>query len=282
MSHNFTDDESQVPAVAELELAEVRLALGRRGLLLGPDAALTPVMVDRLLGRVEMLAKAVIYAHLALDLDMGDDEPTFQCCRAVCGHGPVCPVGDMLDFAMRITELTEADIEPLNSARLLAKQEPVTSKRITGAPGAWRRYLEAERLLERDVIETWREALLRFAKSRGCEVACLASYDVFVERGDDELRAAWCALYDNRLLPGLPSGDEGSLSTGIASVGADERHEADRAISSECTFTYDPRSLSEMAAADALPYGHDSPLVRCRRPAGHDGRHGDEGEKEEK
>lgn len=39
-----------------------------------------------------------------------------------------------------------------------------------------------------------------------------------------------------------------------------------------CSFTFDPRSLGEMAAAGAYPYGARG-LVRCALPAGHDGRH---------
>jgi hypothetical protein len=182
----------------------VTLALGRRGLLLGPDVASATVMVERLLERVGMLAKAVIYAHLALDLDMGDGEVTFQCCRGVCGHGPGCPVGDALDLAMRISSLVEADIEPLNRSRALEKQEPIAPGRITGAPGTERYYREAEDLLRRTDLETWREALIRFSEHRGCRDSCAAVYDEHAQRGDDELRAAWCALYENQLLAAEP------------------------------------------------------------------------------
>jgi hypothetical protein len=79
---------------------------------------------------IEKLAKAVLAAHQALDIDMGDGEPTWQCCNSVCGHGR-CVVGDAVEIAARVSELTEADISSMNYARRMGGLQPplLVSKR---------------------------------------------------------------------------------------------------------------------------------------------------------
>jgi hypothetical protein len=71
------------------------------------------------------LAKAVLVAGKALNLDMGDGEATYQCCRAVCGHPPSCPIGDALLIAERLTKLDADDIAGLNESRQAENQAPV-------------------------------------------------------------------------------------------------------------------------------------------------------------
>lgn len=75
-------------------------------------------------GALAILAKAVIAASQALDIDMGDGEATYQCCNAVCGHGSECLVGRALDLANRLASLTIADVANMNHARALGGIQP--------------------------------------------------------------------------------------------------------------------------------------------------------------
>lgn len=45
---------------------------------------------------LDTLIVGVMRAENALNIDMGDGEPTYQCCNAVCGHPPSCLVGQAI------------------------------------------------------------------------------------------------------------------------------------------------------------------------------------------
>lgn len=51
-------------------------------------------------------------------------------------------------------------------------------------------------VVKRQEDETWREAVIRYAKPYGLERECLEIYDADVSNGTDESRAAWNALYE--------------------------------------------------------------------------------------
>jgi hypothetical protein len=83
----------------------------------------------------ELLAKAVLAAHQALNIDMGDGELTYQCCNAVCGHGGRnhCLIGNALEIAERCVNLTEEDLESMNKSRTYGGHEPLkpTTNKLT-------------------------------------------------------------------------------------------------------------------------------------------------------
>lgn len=73
------------------------------------------------------LAKGVLAANLALDIDMGDGETTYQCCNAVCGHCN-CLVGDALLIAKSVTKLSPEDLALMNKQRKAPYQVPLTPR----------------------------------------------------------------------------------------------------------------------------------------------------------
>lgn len=75
------------------------------------------------------LSKAVLAANQALNIDMGDGEPTYQCCNAVCGH-PNCLVGDGLKHALKLVALTENDIKGMNVFRARGNLPPLVPTQI--------------------------------------------------------------------------------------------------------------------------------------------------------
>lgn len=62
-----------------------------------------------------LMAKGLLFAEQAIDLDMGDGEPTFQCCNSVCGHN--CLLSQAADIAKKITNLTSDDLVKINNDR---------------------------------------------------------------------------------------------------------------------------------------------------------------------
>ena len=62
-------------------------------------------------------------------------------------------------------------------------------------------------VFRRQKTETWKEAMLRYARRYYMENDVLETYERFVRTGETEVRAAWSALYEWDLLD-FPEGGE--------------------------------------------------------------------------
>lgn len=95
-------------------------------------AVLSPIVIQ--------LAKAVLAASEALNIDMGDGELTYQCCNAVCGHSDGCLIGNVLQHAKKITNLDRVDLLAMNlnrshgmQPRILTEQEESWGSKVSRA-----------------------------------------------------------------------------------------------------------------------------------------------------